>query len=243
MNVVAIIQARMGSTRLPGKVLADLGGRSMLARVVERGRRSATLHEIVVATTTLPTEEPLVEECRRLNTPTWRGSEDDVLDRYFQASLHYGADVVVRLTADCPLIDGEVVDVVVKQYLRAQPDYASNTLRRSWPRGLDTEVFSVSALGIAAAEAREPFEREHVTPYVFRHPGRFRLLPVVGPHELGDLRWTVDTAEDLAMVREVYRALGSEGAFGWREVLDLVREHPEIPQLNRNVMQKELDSG
>ncbi len=222
--------------------MCDIAGRPMIARVVERSRRACTLQQVVVATTTLRTERPLIEACGRLQVPVYCGSEGDVLERYLEAARFFAADVVVRLTADCPLIDPEVVDVVVARYLDARPDYASNTLHRSWPRGLDTEAFSAAVLEAAALEAVEPHEREHVTPYVYRHPERFCLLPVVGLHAYGDLRWTVDTREDLAMVREVYHALDGRADFGWRDVLQLVQKRPEIAELNCSVLQKDLES-
>jgi len=154
MNVVAIIQARMGSTRLPGKVLLDLAGRTMLARVVRRVGRAALIDEVMVATADAPDDDAIVEECRRLRVPCFRGSEHDVLDRFHRAAIAHRADVVVRITADCPLIDPEVTDRVIRAFFDERPDYASNTLRRTYPRGLDTEVMTAAALVRASREAR-----------------------------------------------------------------------------------------
>ena len=146
MRIVAIIQARMGSTRLPGKVLRDIGGASMLARVVSRARQSKLLDEVLVATTTEPLDEPIVSACQKLGIPVFRGNQEDVLDRYYRAAGAYQAEAVVRITSDCPLIDPEIVDRIVGSFLAERPDYASNTLIRSYPRGLDAEVMSMAAL-------------------------------------------------------------------------------------------------
>jgi spore coat polysaccharide biosynthesis protein SpsF len=161
MNIVAVIQARMGSTRLPGKVLRDIGGKTMLARVVRRMQCAASLSQVVVATTTSPADKAIVAECERLGIPAFRGDEQDVLDRYYQAAQAHRADVVVRVTSDCPLIDPGVVDEVVRAFLDAEPDYASNTLERTYPRGLDTEVMTMAALARAWREAQEPYQHAH----------------------------------------------------------------------------------
>ena len=243
MRTVGVIQARVGSTRLPAKVLAEVGGATMLERVVSRAGRAATLDEVVVAIPDGVTDDCLVEVCARIGVTAVRGSEDDVLDRYLAAASTTSADVVVRITSDCPLVDSQVVDEVVRTFHGHRPDYAANTLRRCWPRGLDVEAVDRGALETAGREAREPYERVHVTPYLYRHPERFRLLPVVGPFQYGDLRWTVDTADDLAMVREIYAAFGNDDSFGWREVLDLLSRRPEIAAINRGVAQKKLELG
>jgi len=238
--IVAVVQARTGSTRLPGKVLADVAGRSMLARVCERLGRAGTVDGVIVATTTEPADRAVAAECARLGVPCFRGSEWDVLGRYHDAAAAWGAEVVVRVTADCPLIDPEVVDRVVLAFLDARPDYASNTLERTWPRGLDIEVFTAAALARAHREARLPHEREHVTPYLYGHPQQFRLLAVTGPDRLGHLRWTVDTPDDLRLVREIYARLGSEGVFSWRDAARLCKREPALAELNRHVRQKQL---
>jgi spore coat polysaccharide biosynthesis protein SpsF len=243
MNVVAIIQARMGSSRLPGKVLADLGGRTMLERVIRRTGRAELVDRVVAATSKSAGDERIVHACRRLEVDCFRGPEDDVLDRYCQTAAAYGADVVVRITADCPFIDPAVIDRVIRAFLRVRPDYASNTLVRTWPRGLDTEVMSKAALERACCEADEPYERVHVTPYLYRHPEHFRLLAVQGPHDLGDLRWTVDSPADLDFAREIYRRLDNDDTFSWRRVRRLLSESPFLAELNRHVRQKELVEG
>jgi len=243
MRIVAIIQARMGSTRLPGKVLLDIAGQTMLARVVHRTRRSTQLSDVVVATSTLPSDDAIVAECARLNAPVARGSEQDVLARYHQAAVEHRADVVVRITSDCPMIDPEVIDRVVAAYLAKRPDYASNTLQRSYPRGLDVEVMSMEALATAWREAVEPEERIHVTPFLYRHPERFELAKVVAPADMSASRWTVDTPEDLAFARALYGLVDGAPDAPWETLLAAERNHPEIRSLNREIRQKSLEEG
>jgi len=243
MNVVAIIQARMGSTRLPGKVLQEIGGETMLARVVRRAQQAASLDRVVVATTSEVADEAIVAECKHLGVPAFRGDEQDVLDRYYQAARAYEAQAIVRITSDCPLIDPGVIDRVVACFLEAQPDYASNSLQRRYPRGLDTEVMTQSALERAWRQAVEPYQRIHVTPYLYQHPEQFRLLSVVNDQDFSGHRWTVDTVEDLAFVREVYRRLGNNGAVTWLDVLALLAREPDLAGLNRMIQQKALHEG
>lgn len=243
MRVVAIIQARMGSSRLPGKVLLDLAGEPMLARVVNRTRRAAMLQEVVVATTTKPAEEAIVELCAARGWPYFRGSEDDVQDRYYRAAKQYQADIVVRITSDCPLIEPEIVDTVVQAFLARQPhvDYGCNFLpRRTFPRGLDTEVMRFDVLEQAWHEDRNLAWREHVTPYINRNPELFHIHGVTNDVDYSFMRWTVDTADDLQLIRAVYQRLGNRDDFNWREVLSLLECAPELLEINRHVQQKEL---
>jgi spore coat polysaccharide biosynthesis protein SpsF len=238
VKVVAVIQARMGSTRLPGKVLRDLAGETVLTRVVTRLRRTKLIHEVLVATTDQRADDVIVAECHRLSVKVTRGDQNDVLDRYFRAAQFSKAEVVVRITSDCPLIDPEITDKTIAAFLDQHPDYASNVLVRTYPRGLDTEVMSFAALSRAWQEARKPYEREHVTPYIVEHPAEFRLLSVIGDEDHSGLRWTVDTTEDLEFVRSVYNRLGGDGEFSWRAVLDLIEREPQLAELNRFVNQK-----
>lgn len=239
MKTVAIIQARMGSTRLPGKVLQDLAGEPMLVRVVNRTRRARRIDEVVIATTDLPRDDELERLCASRRWLCHRGSEDDVLDRYYQAARRFGADVVVRITSDCPLIEPEVVDQVVSAYAAPPPvDYASNVLpERTFPRGLDVEAFGFALLARLWRECRDPAAREHVTEQVFRTPGRFRVRNVTSPRDLSHWRWTVDTPDDLLLVRKIYEHFGGD-AFSWHEVLAVLAEHPEWRAINAHVEQK-----
>lgn len=238
MKVVAIVQARMGSTRLPGKVLKDLAGETMLGRVVGRLRCANRIDEVLVATTDLTIDDAIVHECQELRAEIWRGSQDDVLDRYFKAAEFARADVVVRITSDCPLIDPEITDKTIARFLDELPDYAANTIVRTYPRGLDTEVMSFAALSRAWQKAQKPYEREHVTPYILEHPSEFSLLSVVADQDYSSHRWTVDTPEDFLFAQTVYDRLRFKGVFCWRDVLNLLDREPELAELNRHVVQK-----
>jgi spore coat polysaccharide biosynthesis protein SpsF len=240
LNTVAIIQARMGSTRLPGKVLLDLGGATVLARVVRRLQRSQQINQIVVATTTVPADEVIVSECDRLQVPSFRGSEADVLDRYYQAARLYSAGTVVRVTSDCPLIEPTLVDETIRAFMEKRADYASNDFPRTYPRGLDTEVFTSAALERAWREAREPYEREHVTPYLYEHPETFRVASARGDVDHSHYRWTLDTPEDLNLLRAIYCRFNNRDDFRWHDVIALMEREPELAELNSQVLQKSL---
>lgn len=242
MNIVAIIQARMGSTRLPGKALIDVEGKTMLERVVGRVQQTTGINSVVVATTVKPADDAIVTECRRLSIPVFRGDEQDVLDRYYRAALAHHADVVVRITSDCPLIDPDVISQVVQMFISHQPnvDYVANTLPpRTFPRGLDVEVMSFESLSRAWREDKNQAWREHVTPYIYR-TDHFKLLNVTNSVDYSAMRWTVDMLEDLALVRRIYAHFG-ERPFNWRDVLALLAQHPDWLELNRFIQQKKVD--
>jgi spore coat polysaccharide biosynthesis protein SpsF len=232
-SVVAIVQARMGSSRLPGKVLRDIGGRSMLARVVERLRRCDDIAAVVIATTDEPDDAAIVARARELDVPVVRGSRDDVLDRYLMAARAHGGDLLARVTSDCPLIDPQVSSHVIRRFLAADPavDYASNKIPQSYPRGLDIEVFSRAALERTCREATHPYERTHVTPYMYERPERFRLLSVTDDVDRSWWRWTVDDR------------LGADGDFGWRDAIALIDREPSLLAINRHIVQKTLQEG
>lgn len=237
-RVVAIIQARVGSTRLPGKTLKPLAGQPMLARVVERTRRARLLNEVVVATTRSPRDDVIADLCRQRGWPWERGSEEDLLDRYREAARARSADIVVRITSDCPLIDPGIIDAVVGEFLGGSWDYVSNTLEpRTFPRGLDVEAVSFAALDRAWRESRNSSWREHVTPYIYRHPETFRLHRVANERDLSYHRWTVDTPEDYELIRRIYDHFRGD-AFTWLEVLGLLEEHPDWVEINRHIPQK-----
>lgn len=244
MTVAAIIQARMGSTRLPGKVLRPLAGRPMVEHVVRRVQQIPDLDVVVTAIPEGASDDPLAEHLAGLEGLTvFRGPEDDVLARYVGAARAAEADVVVRITADCPLICPSVSHRVLAAFLerRDELDYASNTLERTYPQGLDTEVVARTALESAAAEATERPDREHVTYFLWRQPERFRLYSVTDTEDHSDLRWTVDTAEDFELVERVLGALpdGEHHTADYGRLLDLFAEHPEWRRLNETVRQKQ----
>jgi spore coat polysaccharide biosynthesis protein SpsF len=236
----------MGSTRLPGKVLELLAGTPMAGRVAERAKRIEGVDRVVFAIPRLAEDDPLASYLESLTSiEVHRGSPDDVLDRYLQAAREHEAEVVMRLTADCPLLCPEVSARVLSEFRETEPDYASNTILRTFPRGLDTEVFSRAALEQAASEATRESDREHVTPFIWRHPDRFAIRHVVGASDASDLRWTVDAIEDLEMVSALLELLSAQHGRGsdtptYEELLRLARQHPEITEINRDVRQREI---
>ena len=228
MRVVAIVQARMGSSRLPGKVMLPLLGEPILTRVVRRTGRARTLDDVVVATTTRSEDDAIVALVEAEGRPVVRGSETDLLDRYLQAARAHDADVIVRVTSDCPLIDPGGHRSDGPRVPAGDVEYASNTLEpRTYPRGLDVEVIARAALERADREDRDPAWREHATPYIYRHPESFRLLRVAAEDDHADQRWSVDTPEDFALVEKIYEAIGRDD-FGWREALAVVEAHPVV---------------
>ena len=243
MRTIAVIQARWSSTRLPGKVLKEIEGKTMLGRVISRVQRARKINGLVVATTVNSNDYAVVKECERLGAATFRGSEKDVLDRFYQAVQTYHPDFVVRITADCPLIDPELVDHVIQEFLKKRLDYASNTLVRTFPRGLDTEVMTVEALVRAWKEAKLPYQRSHVTPYLYENPHSFRLQSIYTGKNYSRYRWTVDTQADLDFVRAVYKRLMPKENFGWREALQVVTKDPALAALNSETRQKTLKEG
>lgn len=241
MRRVIIVQARMTSTRLPGKVMMDLAGRPLLAQELRRLALCREAEEIVVAMTTNTADDRLESLAEAEGARWFRGSETDVLSRYVGAAREAKADLLVRVTSDCPLIDPEVTDTVIRE-LGNHPgtDYASNVLMRTFPRGLDAEAMTREALERLDALARSKPAREHVTHFLLKEkPELFKVRSVMDPEDNSDLRWTVDTAEDLAMVRRLYEELGlSEHPLPYRKILDYARRNPEIAALNAHVPQK-----
>ncbi len=258
-KIVAIIQGRMSSSRLPGKILADIAGQPMLTRVYTRTLRAATLDEVVFATTTDASDDPVAEYCDFSGIPFTRGSQFDVLDRYYQAALKAKADVVVRITADCPVIDPLLIDDVVNALLEDEYDFACNRLpppwTRTYPIGLDVEACTFKVLKKAWKEAKEPQHREHAMPYFYEEvqlsavsrqrsegtsPRGFRVALLNHTTDFGDYRWTVDTPEDLEFMRQVYARFDGRDDFTWKEVLDLVHDNPELAKINEGVQHKTL---
>jgi len=237
-HIVAIIQARMGSTRLPGKVMAEIAGKPVLWHVVYRVRQAQQVDEVVVATTDKAADQAIIDFASAEGILVFRGSEEDVLDRYYQAAKWIGADVVVRITADCPLIDPQIIDRVIAHYLNGNFDCVSNTHPPTYPDGLDVEVFSFDALEKAWKEARRLSEREHVTPYIWKNLDKFRLSNVENTEDLSHLRWTVDEPQDLEFVRAVYNHLGRE-LFNMFDVLNLLKKHPELLEINSRIERNE----
>ena len=233
-NVLAIVQARMSSTRLPGKVLKPLAGKPMLARQLERIARARLVDKLVVATSAEASDDPIAVVCAGLGIACFRGSLADVLGRFIGAAEAFGPPRhIVRLTGDCPLTDPAIVDAAIALHLANGVDYTSNGVQRTYPDGLDVEVMTFAALARAACEASEPFEREHVTPRLYRRTDLFSQQPLLNPVDLAELRWTVDNAKDFEFAEKVFQELlPLNPDFGWREVLALVQEKPEIAAIN-----------
>jgi spore coat polysaccharide biosynthesis protein SpsF len=230
-KTVAIIQARMSSTRLPGKVLADISGQPMLAYVVNRAKKAQTLDRVVVATAVDQANQPIVDFCQQADIVCYQGSENDVLDRYYQTARNLDATVVVRLTADCPLLDPQIIDRVVNVFHSGNYDYVSNALKPTYPDGLDTEVFSFQTLEFAWREAKLKSEREHVTSFIYKHVDRFRLFNVEHDVDLSAQRWTVDEPADLELVRAIYRYFKTRD-FGMNQIVALLQQYPTLQAIN-----------
>ena len=260
--ITAIIQARMSSSRLPGKVLRDIAGQPMLAHMVERARRARRVEQVVVATTTDPSDDPIQQLCAGRGYACCRGSLPDVLDRYTQAARQFDAQIIVRLTADCPLLDPALLDLTVEAL--AECDFAANRLPPPWTRslpiGLDVEVVTRAALERAWQEATERHQREHVLPYLYEGvefdpqpapidgegyytlrgntPRGFKIAQLHHTPDFGALRWTVDTPADLELVRQVFIRLDNPHDFTWRDVLAVFERHPELAEINAQVVHK-----
>jgi spore coat polysaccharide biosynthesis protein SpsF len=258
-KVVAIIQGRMSSSRLPGKILADITGQPMLQRVFIRTSRAGTVTETIFATTTDPSDDPVAEYCDFSGIPFTRGSQFDVLDRYYEAAKEAKADVVVRITADCPVIDPDLIDDVVNTLLDDEYDFVCNRLpppwHRTYPIGLDVEACTFKVLAKAWKVANEPQHREHAMPFFYEgvelsvvnrqlsegvSPRGFRVALLNHTTDFGEYRWTVDTPEDLEFMRRVYSHFNGRDDFTWKEVLDLVHDEPELMKINAGVQHKTL---
>lgn len=242
MTVAAVIQARMTSTRLPGKVLLPAAGRPMLAHQIDRVRRATTVGTVCIATTTNADDDPVAALAEAEGVAVFRGSEPDVLDRFVGAAESVGAETVVRLTGDCPLTDPALIDAVVGTFRDSDPpvDYATNSFPRTWPIGLDVEVASMAALRLANEEAGDSYDREHVMPFLYRQPERFRIARYPSALDLSGYRWTLDERSDYELLVRILEALLPENpGFGWRDVIALLDAHPDWRTLNAGVGQKQ----
>lgn len=242
-RVVAIIQARMAASRLPGKVLEDLAGRPVLSWVVARARRAEMVSDVIVATTDESADDAIADFCQNESIPSFRGSMHDVLDRYYQAAKLFKAEVIVRITADCPFIDPVELDRLLDAFFTADPplDFAANRLpmQRTIPIGLDAEICTFDALETAWHEAKEPHQREHVMPFFYENASRFNTLHLTHHPDYGHFRWTVDTPEDLDLVRQIADHFEGRDDFSWQEILTLIEKYPKLVEINANVPHKE----
>jgi spore coat polysaccharide biosynthesis protein SpsF len=240
-NVTAIIQARLGSTRLPGKTLMTIEGDTLLGHLVSRVKACTSVDNIIIATTNRSRDDEIVVFAKMHDLGFYRGSEDDVLDRFYKTAIEFDVRTIVRVTPDCPMLDPRVTDLVVSCYINGDYDYVSNAIRPTYPDGLDTEVFSFQTLEKAWQQAKLPSEREHVTAYVVKNPEVFRLYNVSKDEEdLSWMRWTVDTKEDLQFVRSIFAELHTpKGIFHMEDVVRLLKQKPELRQINQGISRNE----
>lgn len=240
MDFLCIIQARTGSSRLPGKVLMNLKGKTVLEHVVSRVKKSSMVSDVIVATTIGKSDLQIVGLCAEQGIRIFCGSEDDVLDRFYQAAKLLKPENIIRITADCPLMDPEMIDMVIEQHIKVGADYTSNCIVESYPDGLDVEVFRFSSLEKAWNEARLKSEREHVTPFIRNHSDIFKISSLVNTTDLSSKRWTLDNQEDFDFISEVYKGIFSRNNnFGMNDVLEFLKENPNIEKLNSSIIRNE----
>lgn len=234
--ISAIVQARVGSTRFPDKIFADLCGKPMIWHIINRLKFSKKINNIILATTTNPLDDKLVKWAKENDIKIFRGSENNVLSRFYEAAKENKPDVIVRVTADDPFKDPVIIDEVIDLLEKKNLDFAYNNNPPSFPEGLDTEVFKFSALENAEKNSEDPFEREHVTQYFYCNPGKFSHKNYSCDEDLSDLRWTVDTKDDYEMVKKIYEALYKEDKiFLFKDILEYLSEHPEVSSMNSDV--------
>ncbi|MCI8566628.1 MAG: NTP transferase domain-containing protein [Lachnospiraceae bacterium] len=240
MNKVAIIQARTASTRLPRKCLLRVCNKTILEHIVLRLKHANCIDTICIATTTNAEDDIIEDTVQGMEVAIYRGSESDVLDRFYQAAKMTKADIICRVTADDPFKDPEIVDNFMGDFLKGGYDYLSNTIKPTYPEGIDIEIFHFNALEKAWKEATLPSEHEHVTPYIWKRPDIFRLYNEVYEEDLSDMRWTLDKAEDWVFVQQIYEYLYKEkGLFLMKDILELLKKHPELTKINRNTVRNE----
>ena len=241
MKIGVIIKARMTSTRLPGKVMLDLCGKSVLEQEIRRIMQSNHEMSIIIATTTNESDNVIVEFAEKNGLKVFRGSENDVLSRYYYAAVENHLDIIIRITSDCPLYDAKLLDEMLDEFLKEESlDYLSNTFgNRTYPRGLDTEIFNFPALEKAFKMATEQPCREHVTPYIYGNPEIFNVKTYVGDVDYSHLRWTLDTDEDYKLISEIYNYFYLEKKdFGYSEIIKAYQENPSWYHINNNIAQK-----
>lgn len=246
VSVVCIMQARTGSTRLPEKVLKKIKNKTILEHDIDRVLKAKSVDELVIATTEKEEDNVIVDIAKNCSVGHYRGSEDNVLSRYYFAAKKYNAEIVIRITSDCPLIDPQIIDDMVNEFLKLRKnenlDYLSNKVKMTFPRGLDVEVFTFDALEKTFLEATQKFEKEHVTPYIYLNPNKFKIKNYENDTNYSMFRWTLDTEEDFLLIKTIYDHLYNENKmFLFKDVLKYVQENPKISKLNDHVRQKDLN--
>lgn len=240
MEVTAIVQTRVGSTRLPGKVLLKVMGKTILEYGIERIKKAKYIKDIIIATTTKKEDKQIVRLAEKLKVKAYCGSENDILDRYYQVAKRFNLKHIARITSDCPMIDPKVIDIVVRRYFRSKADYCSNTLEETFPDGQDVEIFNFQTLAKAWREAKLLSEREHVTPYIKMHPKKFKLVSVENKINLGDKRWTIDEPADFEFIKLIIKALYPKNPdFQMKDVLIYLKKNPRLGKLNKNIIRNE----
>lgn len=242
MNIIVIIQARMGSSRLPGKVLMDLEGKSVLEHVIQRLKNSKMINDIIIATSNKEIDNRIVELCNLINIKCFRGSEDNVLERYYKCAKEYNGDIIVRVTSDCPLIDSKVLDEMLEFYLNNKYKFitnAGNEKYRTYPRGLDIEIFSFELLERAYLNSSQLYEQEHVTPYIYEN--ECSIFYYKNSIDYSSYRLTLDTKEDYLLIKTIYNKLYKDShEFYMNEIIQLLNENPELLDINKNIKQKSI---
>lgn len=239
-NIICIVQARMSSTRLPGKVLLDLSGKPVVAQVFNQLSYSKLLNNIILATTIDPSDDLLEEWAINNSIKYFRGSLENVLERFYETAKMYNADAIVRITADCPLIDPELIDICIEKFSVGNYDYYSNTNPPTFPDGLDCEIFKFSALKDAYRNAQMKSEIEHVTPYMRNHPEKYKIGNYISEINYENYRWTLDNKEDYVFIIEVYKALFKTGSFiKWHDVIDLLDANRDLVNINLHISRNE----
>ncbi len=248
-KTTAIIQARIGSTRLPKKVLMNIEGKSMFWHIVNRLKFSKKLDDIILAIPDSKENDVLEKFAKDNKVKYFRGSEQDVLSRYYETAKKFNVDIIVRVTSDSPLIDPIIVDKVIEKHLSSKADFTANflegkraiSIKRSFPHGLETEAFNFLTLEKSHQRAKKAYQREHVDPYIFEHPEIFRLADIENKENLSYMRWTVDEIKDLEFVREIYKRLYKKGKiFLMKDVVTLLKLYPELMEINKDIRQKEI---
>ncbi|MET3698885.1 spore coat polysaccharide biosynthesis protein SpsF [Bacillus oleivorans] len=238
--ILAIIQARVSSSRLPGKVLKPIIGLPLILRQIERVKRSNYIDYLLVATSREPSDDPIEHLCKDNQILLFRGELDNVLDRFYHAALAFSPAHIVRLTGDCPLSDPELIDHMIEFHLHGNFDYTSNTIEPTFPDGLDVEVFRFTCLQQAWKEAALPYQKEHVTPFIYELPDRFKLGSYKNLKDLSHLRWTVDEPADFKLVKKIYEALYPVNPlFNTEDILVFLESHPDIQNLNKHIKRNE----
>lgn len=236
-KIIAIIQARTSSTRLPGKVLMSIGNKTILEWVIERTKKASYVDEVIVATSTKKQDDIIEKLCKKLNIKCFRGSEEDVLSRYYEASKQIKANIIVRITADCPFADPLIIDEIIKIHLKNKNDCTMNNTENSYPRGTDVEVFNFECLEEAHLNADKPYQREHVSPYMWKDSKRFKVEIISKPFNYSHVRLCVDEIDDLTFLKELYKKLNGE-LFTLQDIMSVLNNYPHFLKINQHIKQK-----